>query len=55
MNAIRQNCPQDHRRGVPRPQRVNPGTLETAAGLMKALGEVSRLRVGARLTQGKRA
>ena len=45
--------PQDHRRGAKRTTSVDPVALEKAAGLMKALGDVPRMRLVARLARGE--
>ena len=43
----------DHRRGARRTPSVNQVALEKAAGLMKALGDVPRMRLVALLAQGE--
>ena len=45
--------PQDHRLAAKRLPRVNQAAMEKAAGLMKALGEVPRMRLVALLAQGE--
>jgi len=45
--------PQEHRPGAKRLPRVNRVALEKAAGLMKALGDVPRMRLVALLAQGE--
>ena len=45
--------PQDHRRGAFRRPSVDPGALERAASLLKALGDVPRMRLVALLAQGE--
>jgi len=45
--------PQDHRRGAPRRPSVDPVALEKAANLLKALGDVPRMRLVALLAQGE--
>jgi len=45
--------PQDHRRGAKRTTSMDPVALEKAAGLMKALGDVPRMRLVALLAQGE--
>lgn len=45
--------PQDHRSGAKRTPSVNQVALEKAAGLMKALGDVPRMRLVALLAQGE--
>jgi DNA-binding transcriptional ArsR family regulator len=44
---------QDHRQGARRIPSVNQVALEKAAGLMKALGDVPRMRLVALLAQGE--
>jgi len=45
--------PQGHRVGAKRLPRVTQAALEKAAGLMKALGDVPRMRMVALLAQGE--
>ena len=54
MKPVDLHCgPQDHRQGATRLPRQNQVALEKAAGLLKALGDVPRIRLVARLAQGE--